>query len=406
MADLYPSYAALAAAEVEGVDYTRTAVTPTGATWASVAIHGGGIEAGSGEMAKEVAGSRMRYFEFAGLKTSGNVDLHLTSTVYDEPLGVALVAGSRRCLSFHGYTGTTGIAETAVGGLDAALVSRVNTALRTAGFAVVDAPSEIAGTDPLNICNENLSGAGVQLEMSRAQRAAFFPGGDLSRAMRDSGQRTPAFYAYARAIQSVYAGYGVVAQNSINVSRYTLLPAPAADVDLAATVATDRVVTGGSHFLSLVARYADTSNVYLARLEFSTTATVALTVRRRLTGTETSLGGGTVTGLAHAPGVRFRIRFQVTGTALRAKTWLDGQPEPAAWAVEVTDSSLTAAGQIGTRCILSTANTNSLPVIATWGDFLLDGPQQATVTRSVNSIVKPHPSGTPVSLARPAVVAL
>lgn len=406
MADLYPSYALLAAAETEGVDFTRTAVTPTAATWASVAIHGGGIEAGSGEMAKEVAGSRMRYFEFAGLKTSGNADLHLTSTVYDEPLGVALVAGSRRCLSFHGYTGETGIEETAIGGLDTALVASVTTALRIAGFAVVDAPSEIAGTDPDNICNSTTTGAGVQLELSRAQRAAFFPGGDLSRAMRDSGQRTDAFHAYARAIQSVYTGYGVVSQGSINVSRYCLLPAPAADVDLTATVATDRVVTGGSHFLNLVARYADTSNSYLARLEFTTAAAVALTVRRRLAGTETSLGGGTITGLTHAPGVRFRIRFQVTGSALRAKAWLDGQPEPAGWNTESSDSSLTAAGQIGMRSILSTANTNSLPVITTWGDFLLDGPQQATVTRSANGIVKPHLAGTPVSLARPAVVAL
>ncbi|MEV8353201.1 poly-gamma-glutamate hydrolase family protein [Streptomyces niveus] len=406
MADKYPNYAALAAAEVEGVDYTRTAGTPAGATWASIAIHGGGIEAGSGEMAREVAGTRMRYFEFAGIKNSGNTDLHLTSTVYDEPTGIALVAGSRRCLSFHGYAGETGIEETAIGGLDTALVSRVTTALKIAGFNVVTAPSEIAGTNPLNIANKTTSGMGVQLELSRAQRASFFPNGDLSRAMRDSGQRTPTFYAYARAIQSVYSGYGVVAQNSINVSRYCLLPAPTADVDLTATVSTDRVVTGGSHFLALVARYADASNSYLARLEFTTSATVALTVRRRLTGTETSLGGGTITGLSHAPGVRFRLRLQVAGAALRAKAWLDGQPEPAEWSTEVTDSSLTAAGQIGMRSILSTANTNSLPVIASWGDLLLDGTQRFTVTRSVNGITKAHGAGTDLRLAQPTIVAL
>lgn len=48
MADLYATYAALAAAEVEGVGYSRTAVAPAGATWSSIAIHGGGIETGSG----------------------------------------------------------------------------------------------------------------------------------------------------------------------------------------------------------------------------------------------------------------------------------------------------------------------------------------------------------------------
>ncbi|WP_405799267.1 poly-gamma-glutamate hydrolase family protein [Streptomyces sp. NBC_01506] len=405
MADLYPSYAALAAAETEGVDYTRTSVIPSGATWASIAIHGGGIEPGSGEMAKEVAGTRMRFFEFAGIKTSGNVDLHLTSTVYDEPTGIALVAGARRCLSFHGYAGDTDVADTAVGGLDAVLVSRVSMALRAAGFSVVDAPSEIAGTDPLNICNKTTTGAGVQLELSRAQRAAFFPGGDLSRAMRDSGQRTPAFYAYAAAVQSVYEGRGLVSLTSINVSRYTLIPAPGADVDLTATVSTDKLAVGGSHLPTLVARYADASNSYLARLDFTGTQTVILTLRKRLAGTETLLIQQT-TDFTHAADRRFRIRFQILGTTLRAKTWLDGQGEPPAWNTETTDTSHSAAGQIGTRSILSTLNTNVLPVTVSWGDFLVAGPQTFTVTRSVNGIAKPHAAGAGVEVVRPTVRAL
>ncbi|WP_079023373.1 poly-gamma-glutamate hydrolase family protein [Streptomyces odonnellii] len=406
MADKYASYAALAAAEVEGVDYSRSAVTPAGATWASIAIHGGGIEAGSGEMAREVAGSRMAYFEFAGLKSANNVDLHLTSTVYDEPMGLGVVQASRRCLSFHGFTGTAGVEETALGGLDAVLVDRVAELLEARGFAVVTAPSEIAGTDPDNICNKTTSGTGVQLEMSRAQRQAFFPNGDLSRAMRESGQRTAAFYAYAQAVRDAYTGYGLVAQTSVNVSRYTLMSAPAADVDLTATVSTDALAAGGSHFLALVGRYADTSNSYLARLEFTTSQAVALTLRRRLAGTETSLGGGTITGLTHAAGRRFAIRLQITGTQLRAKAWLTSVVEPPAWTVSATDSSLTAAGQIGTRSILSTSNTNTLPVMGAWADFAVSGPQRFVVDRSVNGIVKSHPAGTDVRLAVPTIVAL
>lgn len=403
MADTYPSYAALSAAETEGVDYTRTSITPAGATWASIAIHGGAIEAGSGEMAREVAGSRMAYFEFAGIKSSMNTNLHLTSTVYDEPIGIAVAAASRRCLSFHGYAGITGVAETAIGGLDSALVDRVTAALTARGFAVVTAPSEISGTDPANICNKTTSGTGVQLEMSRAQRASFFPGGDLSRAMRESGQRTDVFYDYAEAVRSAYAGYGYVTQNSINVSRYTLIPAPSPDIDLAATVATDRLVTGGSHFLALVGRYQDSSNAYLARLEFTTTATVALTLRRRLAGTETSLGGGTLPGLTHEPGRRFAVRLHITGTQLRAKAWPASGREPAAWTTTAIDSSLPAAGQLGTRSLLSTANTNALPVVASWGVFLVPTPQRFTLTRAVNGITKSHPAGAPVALADPDV---
>lgn len=405
MADLYPNYAALAAAETEGVDYTRTVVSPTGSTWCSIAIHGGGIEAGSGEMAKQVAGTRMKYYEFAGIKTSGNVDLHITSTNFDEPLGMAVVNISRRCLSFHGYTGDTAIAETAVGGLDGVLVARVSEALRAAGFAVVAAPSEIAGTNPLNICNKTTSGMGVQLEISRAQREAFFPNGDLSRAMRDSGQRTPAFYAYAAALAAVYEGRGLVSLTSINVSRYSLITAPSADVDLTATVSTDMLAISGSHLPSLVARYADTGNMYLARLDLTGTQTVLLTIRKRVAATETSLIQFN-TDLTHAANRRFGVRFQLVGTTLRAKAWYAGQAEPPDWQLVTTDTSFSAAGQIGMRSILSSLNTNTLPVTVSWGDFSVAGPQQFTVTRAVNGIVKSQSSGEDVRLAVPTISTL
>lgn len=218
MTDLYANYAALAAAEVEGVDYVRTAVAPAGYTVASIAIHGGAIEAGSGEMARQIAdgGRRFAYYEFAGIKSANNGDLHITSTVFDEPLCLALVGASQRTLSFHGFAGTIGVAETAVGGLDGPLKDWVIRALRAAGFTVITTPSEISGTDPANICSRNIPGAGVQLEMSSAQRQAFFPGGDLSRAMRESGQRTAAFHSYAAALTAV-AGLPATAPTALDV---------------------------------------------------------------------------------------------------------------------------------------------------------------------------------------------
>ncbi|MEK8108652.1 poly-gamma-glutamate hydrolase family protein [Micromonospora sp. M12] len=121
-------------------------------------------------------------------------------------LALALVTASRRTLSFHGFTGTVGVPETWIGGLDTRLRDRIQEALLRAGFNVTVAFSEIAGVDPLNICNKNARGAGVQLEMSRSQREAFFPGETTSRAVRDSGARTSAFHSYAAAILSAVAG--------------------------------------------------------------------------------------------------------------------------------------------------------------------------------------------------------
>ncbi|MGC5398088.1 poly-gamma-glutamate hydrolase family protein [Streptomyces sp. DT20] len=408
MADLYASYAALAAAEREGVAYSRTAVVPAGATWSSIAIHGGGIETGSGEMAREVAaaGARMAYYEFKGLKLSGNTNLHVTSTNFDEPMAAALVGSTQRCLSFHGFVGTDGVPETALGGLDTGLVASLTSSLTRAGFRVIATPSEIGGTDPLNICNRTSTGAGVQLEMSRALRDSFFPPGMNTRSARDTGVRTEAFYRYASAVRAAYLGRGLMSLGSVNVSRWALLPAPAADVDFTASVATSALATGGGHFPALAARWADASNCYLARLEFSPAQTVILTLRKRLAGAETLLVQYT-TGLTHAVGRRFRIRMQLVGTAIRAKAWRDGTTEPAGWQLETTDTSFAAAGSVGMRGILSTANTNPLPVVASWGDFTTLGPTQTmTVIRSVNGIAKAQTAGTDVRLAHPTIVAL
>lgn len=405
---LYADYAALAAAETEGVDYSRTDISPTDATWAAIAIHGGGIEGGSGEMAREVSatGTTMAYYEFAGLKASGNSDLHITSTDFDEPMALARVAAVNRCLSFHGYTGSEGIAETAIGGLDTVLVDRVTASLERAGFVVITAPSEISGTDPANICNLTATSAGVQLELSRAQRDAFFPGGENTAAVRDSGARTEEFYRYASAVRAAFMGRGLIAIDAVNSSRYTLLTAPGADVDLSATVSTDVLATGGGHFMNLVARYADASNSYLARLEFTTAQAVTLTLRKRVAGTE-SLLDTYATGLTHAADTQFAIRFEVTGTTLRAKAWEDGTEEPEDWQAEVTDTALSAAGSVGMRSLLSSANTNVLPVTAAWADFTTEGsPQSFTVTRSVNGIVKSHDAATSLSLTHPMRAAL
>jgi hypothetical protein len=146
--------------------------------------------------------------------------------------------------------------------------------------------------------------------------------------------------------------------------------------------------------------------MYLARLEFSTSQAVVLTLRKRVGGTETFLVQHT-TGLTHTAGGRVAIRFQVAGSALKAKAWADGSAEPAGWQVETTDTALTAAGEIGMRTILSSANSNVLPVTASWGDFTtLGSPQAMVVTRSVNGIVKPHDTATPLSLTHPMRAAL
>ncbi|MEU6342226.1 hypothetical protein ABZ883_14940 [Streptomyces sp. NPDC046977] len=206
---------------------------------------------------------------------------------------------------------------------------------------------------------------------------------------------------------SVTSGTGRASMGSVNVSRWTTVPWASADLDTIASMATDKLATGGSHFLHLVGRFADVNNCYLARLDFSTTQTVTLTLRKRVGGTETLLATAPDVGLVHAAGRQFWVRLTITGSTLSAKTWQDGTPEPyMPWQVTVTDTSLTAAGAIGTRSILSTSNTNTLPVVASYDGFQQFAPQTMTVVRSVNGVVKAQTSGTPVTVATAATAAL
>lgn len=198
---------------------------------------------------------------------------------------------------------------------------------------------------------------------------------------------------------------GLHSVTSVNVSRYTLVTAPSTDVDLRVEVATDALATGGPQYTHLVARHADVNNNYLARAAFNTDQTVTLVIQRRVGGTQTDLVSLTVPG-THAAGTFFVLRFQVQGAVLRAKVWPLAEVEPGPWQVTATDSVHSAPGSVGVRSVLSSANTNTLPVNYSYDNFQLVNVQTMTVTRSVNGVVKAQTAGEAVSLAHPSYFAL
>ena len=202
----------------------------------------------------------------------------------------------------------------------------------------------------------------------------------------------------------VAGGVGTHTLTSVNVSRRSLLTSPYADFDIYCDITTSATATGASLTGAVMARYVDIDNMYMARLEFTTTNTIVLTIRKWLTASESVLGTYT-TRLTHVAGTYVRVRFQGTSSALKAKAWLTTEPEPGLWDVEVTDSSLTAAGSIGCRSISATGNTNVNPIVS-YDNFDLVNPQTMTVTRSSNGVVKTHAAGTDVRLAYPAYTAL
>ena len=201
----YRRFEQLAGATSEGTDFRRD-LRRTHSGVAHIAVHGGGIEAGTAEAADAIAAANGQdYYAFVGLRDTGNNELHITSTRFDDPDCVELQRVSRRTVSYHGCVGVAPMIH--LGGGDLEWKQRVGRSLGDAGF-VVDwhTTEDLDGSDLRNICNRNASGAGLQLELSAALRSSFFPDGRTSRPMRESGRRTDLFHRFVVAVASATAG--------------------------------------------------------------------------------------------------------------------------------------------------------------------------------------------------------
>ncbi|ORT58177.1 poly-gamma-glutamate hydrolase family protein [Streptomyces sp. CB03238] len=206
MADTYRSYAELAAAKTRGVDYLISSRAVADARGSHIAIHGGGIEPPTTQLADYCAAtSGSSYYSFQGVMSSGNSALHITATRFDEPTVFQIQRGVEWTVSWHGASGSDQL--TYIGGLDTELGEEIRNRLTAAGFLVAPSvPTEIDGDDPLNITNRNRTGRGVQLELSRGLRESFYAGGDLTLAsIAIAENRTDAFYTYATAVINAVA---------------------------------------------------------------------------------------------------------------------------------------------------------------------------------------------------------
>ncbi|ASB88562.1 poly-gamma-glutamate hydrolase family protein [Bacillus sonorensis] len=170
--DKYANFAELAENETEGVDY-NIEYTDRGTELLVLSPHGGGIEGGVSEIVRAFSDEYSTYL-FEGIKSSQNLDLHITSNHFDEPTALEKVAEHSYVLSVHGYNDTE--EHTLVGGTDKEGGQAIVDALVESGFSaeLVDENHRLAGTDPDNLNNKNKTGLSIQLEISIPQREAFF----------------------------------------------------------------------------------------------------------------------------------------------------------------------------------------------------------------------------------------
>jgi phage replication-related protein YjqB (UPF0714/DUF867 family) len=193
----YRSFHELAREQEEGIDYRRC-IRDQGSSLAIVVPHGGGIEVGTSEIARALAGDTYTLYCFEGIKHSGNHLLHIPSTHFDDPLCLKLLDGASRVLSLHGCAGKRPLIH--VGGRHKGWKKQILSTLTAHHFPVVEAVHKYPGTHPENICNVHPSG-GVQLELSTGFRERCFQG--LSRAKRQF--TTPFFERFVSVLQTSLA---------------------------------------------------------------------------------------------------------------------------------------------------------------------------------------------------------
>jgi len=178
--DRYQTFAELRANEREGTDYEIVA-RDRSSPLLVLAIHGGRIEMGTTELAKDIAeapagGDAASYYSFVGIKPSDNFSLHITSRRFDEPRALELAGRSQRCVSVHGFPDAEA-SRICLGGLDEKLKAEITRKLAASlPDVTVEAGGErcgaYVGVERENIVNR-CERAGAQLEMSSKLRKAF-----------------------------------------------------------------------------------------------------------------------------------------------------------------------------------------------------------------------------------------
>ena len=194
MQDKYADFASLARSESDGSFAVRIRDLATHAI--IVALHGGGIEPGTSEIALAVAGPDLSYYVFEGLKSGGNADLHISSARFDEPRCLEMVSRARLVVAIHGEASDT--PAVFLGGGDEGLQSRLRATLEEAGFSVRCHPDpRLQGSHPRNICNLGSARAGVQLELGLGLRRQLFRSLDR----RGRTQPSPSLARFASAVR-------------------------------------------------------------------------------------------------------------------------------------------------------------------------------------------------------------
>lgn len=183
--DHYKNFTELKSDTKEHRDWQTNAKTTNNKDILVTAIHGGGIEPGTSELAKLISKKGdYNLYSFEGLLPSNNKKLHITSTNFDDPKLTEMVYKSNEAISIHGIEEDNKAVY--IGGKDKKMAKSITKYLEKEGFNVKKSPRYVNGDSEHNIINKNDSGSGVQIEISTKYRKQFFEDDKLNRSTREN----------------------------------------------------------------------------------------------------------------------------------------------------------------------------------------------------------------------------
>jgi hypothetical protein len=128
-------------------------------------------------------------------------------------------------------------------------------------------------------------------------------------------------------------------------------------------VSTNKLAVGDSLITYALNRVVSSNDYYRFGIEFTTSQTVVLELRKTVANVVTAITTGVATSLTHAANRWFWVRTQAIGvnpTVLRMRVWQLDTAEPSTWNIDTTDSDATlqAVGSVGMRIRTTSSNSN------------------------------------------------
>jgi phage replication-related protein YjqB (UPF0714/DUF867 family) len=195
-------------------DY-RLRVENRGSEISIVAIHGGGIEPLTSELAGAIAGVEYNLYDFQGLRPFDNAALRIPVARFDEMRLRGLLERSHTTLSIDGVSGDDLVVH--LGGRNGRLKAIFSEALSGAGFEIGSLVTRGAAHNPQRFYNLTRLG-GLHLELPHALRRAMVRADLTSFAWQESAGWAPRFEEFVEAVRGALESYLAVVQVDLDLT--------------------------------------------------------------------------------------------------------------------------------------------------------------------------------------------